>query len=140
MMHFIAHTPEDLRPAATALARLLADRPVAAFYGHMGVGKTTFIKVLCQQMNIPDTVNSPSFAIINEYQNGEGQLIFHFDLYRITEPEELLDLGGEDYFYSGDICLIEWPEKAENYLPENRINVSMEELPDGSRSIKFKLL
>ncbi|GAO27976.1 ATPase [Geofilum rubicundum JCM 15548] len=139
-MHFLANTPEDLRPAAAALAQLLADRPVAAFYGNMGVGKTTFIKVLCRHLNIADTVNSPSFAIINEYQNGEGQQVFHFDLYRLKEPEELLDMGGEDYFYSGHICLVEWPEKAADYLPENRINVSMEELPDGSRSIRFELL
>ncbi len=139
-MQFLAHTPEDLKPAAAALVQLLAGQPVAAFYGSMGVGKTTFIKVLCHHLNTTDTVNSPSFAIINEYHTKDGQQVFHFDLYRLKEPKELLDIGGEDYFYSGHICLVEWPEKAEDYLPENRINVSMEELPDGSRSIKFELL
>lgn len=139
-MKFTAYTPEDLAPAAAYLAKILADKPVAAFYGAMGVGKTTFIKILCRHLNVVDTVNSPSFAIINEYNTGDGQAVFHFDLYRIKEPQELLEIGGDDYFYSGHICLIEWPEKAEEYLPENRINVNMEELPDGCRSIKFELL
>ncbi len=139
-MNFIAHTPQDLAPAAAALVKVLADKPVAAFYGAMGVGKTTFIKVLCQHLGILDTVNSPSFAIINEYKSGEDEPVFHFDLYRLKEPQELMDIGGDDYFYSGHICLVEWPEKAEAFLPDKRINISMEELPDGSRSIKFKLV
>lgn len=139
-MNFIAHTPEDLEPAAKALAQMLTDKPVVAFYGAMGVGKTTFIKVLCQQLSVIDTVNSPSFAIINEYRTADDQQVFHFDLYRIKEPQELMDIGGDDYFYSGHICLVEWPEKAEAFLPDGRVNVSMEELTDGSRSIKFELL
>lgn len=139
-MNFEAHSPEDLAPAAAALAQLLAQKPVAAFYGAMGVGKTTFIKVLCQHLGIVDTVNSPSYAIINEYKTGDGQPVFHFDLYRLKAPQELLDIGGEDYFYSGDICLVEWPEKADVFLPDSRINVHMEELPNGSRSISFELV
>lgn len=139
-MNFTAQSPEDWAPAAAALAQILAKKPVAAFYGAMGVGKTTFIKVLCQHLGIADTVNSPSFAIINEYKTGDGQPVYHFDLYRIKEPQELLDIGGDDYFYSGDICLVEWPEKADAFLPDNCINVHMEELPNGSRSIKFELV
>jgi len=139
-MNFIAQSPEDLAPAAAALAQMLAHKPVAAFYGAMGVGKTTFIKVLCQHLGIAETVNSPSFAIINEYRTRNAQPVYHFDLYRIKDPQELLDIGGEDYFYSGDICLVEWPEKADVFLPDSRINVHLEELPNGSRSIKFELV
>lgn len=139
-MNFIAHTPEDWAPAAASLAQLLTKQPVAAFYGAMGVGKTTFIKGLCQHLGIVDTVNSPSFAIINEYKTREGQPVFHFDLYRLKEPQELLDIGGDEYFYSGHICLVEWPEKADALLPDHRVNVRMEELPDGSRSIQFELV
>lgn len=139
-MIFTAHSPEELVPAAAALAQILSDKLVVAFYGAMGVGKTTFIKVLCQHLGIADTVNSPSFAIVNEYQTDEGKPVYHFDLYRLKEPEELMDIGGDDYFYSGHICLIEWPQKAEAYLPEHRINFHMEELPNGSRSISFELV
>lgn len=136
-MEFTAAGPHDLAPAAAALAEQLRSTPVAAFRGAMGVGKTTFIKALCAQLGVSDPVNSPSFALVNEYLGSSGQSIYHFDLYRLKSPEELFDIGGDEYFYSGNICLIEWPEKAGEQLPEERIDVHMEEGPDGRRNIRF---
>lgn len=130
---FTAQSIKDLPKIAAEIILLLNDYPVVAFYGAMGVGKTTFIKALCNKMGVDDTVNSPSFSIINEYRTKEGRTIFHFDFYRLRNEEELLDLGYEDYFYGGDICLLEWPEKIENYLPEKLLKLNLEEQPDGSR-------
>lgn len=134
-MQFTAKTPQDMIPAATSLAAMLRSTPIAAFYGNMGVGKTTFIKILCKQLGVTDTVSSPSFAIINEYRLGNGSPVFHFDFYRMKEPEELYGIGADEYFYSGEICLIEWPEKVAGFIPENRLNVHIEEMAEGSRSI-----
>ena len=109
-----------------------------AFYGKMGVGKTTLIKAICAELGVPDIVNSPSFAIVNEYRTVTGDRIFHFDLYRIKSKEELYDIGYEDYFYGDDYIFIEWPEYAEEILPENMLKVTIEELPDGSRLASFQ--
>jgi tRNA threonylcarbamoyladenosine biosynthesis protein TsaE len=132
---FVVKSIEALPAVAREVIPLLDEYPVVAFYGPMGVGKTTFIKALCGEMGVDDPVNSPSFAIINEYLTRKGKRIFHFDFYRLKNEEELLDLGYEDYFYSGEVCLLEWPEKIENYLPENCLVLQLQELPDGSREI-----
>lgn len=115
-----------LDEAAAELIKHFPDQRVFAFYGKMGVGKTTFIKALCKKLGTSDDVTSPSFAIINEYINHSGQPIYHFDFYRIKDIEEAFDLGYEDYFYSGNYCLIEWPEKVEALLPEHFVLVNIE--------------
>lgn len=132
---FVVKSIEALPVVAREVIPLLDEYPVVAIYGPMGVGKTTFIKALCREMGVDETVNSPSFAIINEYLSRDGKRIFHFDFYRLINEEELLDLGYEDYFYSGEVCLLEWPEKIENYLPESYLELQLQELPDGSREI-----
>ena len=104
----------------------------------MGAGKTTFVKAVCEELGVKDVVNSPTFAIINEYEVNGKAPIFHFDFYRINKPEEAFDFGYEDYFYSGSICFIEWPEKIEALLPENCVKVTIEELADGSREIEVE--
>jgi tRNA threonylcarbamoyladenosine biosynthesis protein TsaE len=114
---------------------------VIAFYGKMGAGKTTFIKALCEELGVEDVITSPTFAIVNEYSlplggRLEGAL-YHFDFYRIKKIEEVYDMGYEDYFYSGNLCLIEWPELIEDLLPENALRVTIEEQPDGSRTITW---
>lgn len=114
----------------------MGDNKVFAFHGSMGAGKTTFIKALCEELGVTETVGSPTFAIINEYKDGQGLPIYHFDFYRINKLEEVYDFGYEDYFYSGNLCLIEWPELVESLLPENTVRISIEELEDGSRIIK----
>lgn len=111
---------------------------IFAFFGEMGAGKTTFIQSFCRAIGSPDTVTSPSFAIINEYSDISGNPVYHFDFYRIKNLEEAFDLGYEDYIYSGFYCLIEWPEKIEQLLPESYIEVTVMVQQDGKRSITAK--
>jgi tRNA threonylcarbamoyladenosine biosynthesis protein TsaE len=110
-----------------------------AFYGEMGVGKTTFIKALCRILETLDLVSSPTFAIINEYSTKKGKSVYHFDFYRIKTPVELLDIGFYDYCTNEAYCFIEWPEKAEEIIPEDFIHIALELLNDGSRKITFAL-
>lgn len=133
-------TLEALPVIAREVMPILASCPVVALYGSMGVGKTTFIKTLCNELGVSDTVNSPSFAIINEYRLKNGRPVFHFDFYRLKNEEELFDLGYEDYFYSGEVCLLEWPEKIEQYLPESYLKIEIKELPDGSRQFSLTVV
>ena len=105
------------------LIALRGEADVIAFYGSMGVGKTTLIKDLCHRMGVTDEVNSPTFAIVNEYVTEEGESVYHFDFYRIKKLEEAYDIGYENYFYSGNLCLIEWPEMIEPLLPERYLRV-----------------
>ena len=129
---------DDLDNAAKKFVGEMGDNTVFAFYGTMGAGKTTFIKALCKELGVDDEVNSPTFAIVNEYRSATtAELIYHFDFYRIKKIEEVYDMGYEDYFYSGAICLIEWPELAESVLPEDTVRVKVGVKDDGSRELIF---
>ena len=129
---------ETIREAARQFIEAMADNTVFAFYGKMGAGKTTFVKAVCEELGVTDVINSPTFAIVNEYRADEsGELIYHFDCYRIKRLEEVYDMGYEDYFYSGALCFIEWPELVEEVLPEDAVRVSIEELADGTRVVKL---
>ncbi|MBF1642634.1 MAG: tRNA (adenosine(37)-N6)-threonylcarbamoyltransferase complex ATPase subunit type 1 TsaE [Prevotella sp.] len=124
---------DTIHEAAKEFIKGMGDGKVFAFYGKMGAGKTTFIKALCEVLGVKDVITSPTFAIINEYTDGNDNPIYHFDFYRIKKLEEVYDMGYEDYFYSGNLCLLEWPELVEDVLPENVIKVTIEEQPDGCR-------
>jgi tRNA threonylcarbamoyladenosine biosynthesis protein TsaE len=124
-VNLVCKTQADLVPAATQLLKTYPSARIFAFYGKMGVGKTTFIKVLCQFLGAVDIVQSPSFSIINEYKTKTRESVFHFDFYRIRKIEEAFDVGYEDYFYSGSWCFIEWPELIEELLPEGTVKVSI---------------
>lgn len=127
---------EGLEEAAKAFVAAMGERSVFAFYGKMGAGKTTFIKALCKALGIEDIVNSPTFALVNEYRSDTtGELVYHFDFYRINKIEEVYDMGYEDYFYSGAVCLIEWPELVEDLLPDDAVKVEIVENADGSRTL-----
>lgn len=110
---------------------------VLAFYGAMGAGKTTFIKAVCEEMGVEDVITSPTFAIVNEYTDAEGQPVYHFDFYRIKKMEELYDMGYEEYLNSGGFCLMEWPEMIEEALPDDTLRITIKENADGSRSVEF---
>ncbi|MEA2106809.1 MAG: tRNA (adenosine(37)-N6)-threonylcarbamoyltransferase complex ATPase subunit type 1 TsaE [Bacteroidota bacterium] len=128
----------DLNVVAEKFLRLMRNKKVFAFFGPMGVGKTTFIKALCNELDVVEIVTSPTFALINEYQTSNGEIIYHFDFYRIKKIEEVFDFGYEDYFYSGNYCFIEWPDKVAEILPENVVFVQMIENKDGSRTINIR--
>ena len=132
---------EHIHEAAREFIAAMGDNTVFALYGKMGAGKTTFIKALCQELGVEDVVTSPTFAVINEYRSDiAGELIYHFDFYRSKKLEEVYDMGYEDYFYSGALCFIEWPELVEELLPGNTIKVTIEELEDGSRKLTMENL
>ena len=128
---------EHIREAAREFINQIGDRRVFAFYGKMGAGKTTFVKAICEELGVEDVITSPTFAIINEYTQPDGEPLYHFDFYRIKKLEEVYDMGFEDYFYSGALCLIEWPELIEEVLPEDAVKVHITEAPDGTRTISF---
>ncbi len=127
---------DTIRNAAREFIALIEDNTVFAFNGKMGAGKTTFIKAICEELGVTDVINSPTFAIINEYRSDiTAELIYHFDFYRINNISEAYNIGTEDYFESGALCFIEWPEKIEELLPENTVFVTIEEQEDGSRTV-----
>ena len=129
----------SLKKVAKKLISEFPDQRIFAFYGKMGAGKTTFIQDICRYLGTTDNITSPTFALINEYKTPENTSIFHFDFYRIKDLEEAFDLGYEDYFYSGNYCFIEWPEKIESLLPENVVEVKIEVDEDESRNISARL-
>lgn len=128
---------DDICSAAKIFVAEMGDNTVFAFRGAMGAGKTTFIKAVCEVLGVEDVINSPTFAIVNEYRSDSGELIYHFDFYRINKQEEVFDFGYEDYFYSGSLCFVEWPEKIEELLPSDTVNVVIDVMEDGSRLLKM---
>lgn len=130
---------EEISTVAEEFIRLaMQEDTVFAFNGQMGAGKTTFIKALCEALGVSEPVTSPTFAIVNEYRSDEtGELIYHFDFYRIKKLEEAYDMGCEDYFYSGAVCLIEWPELVEDLLPGNTVWVDIKVNEDETRTISW---
>lgn len=130
---------ESLPQAAHDFIAAMDDRTVFAFRGEMGAGKTTFIKAVCLALGVEDEVNSPTFAIVNEYRSETtAELIYHFDCYRIKTLEEAMDFGFEDYMESSALCFIEWPENVEDLLPGDVVNVYITVNEDGSRTLKFE--
>lgn len=125
---------EHIHEAASQFIEAMGDNTVFAFYGKMGAGKTTFIKAVCEELGVEDVVTSPTFAIVNEYRSATtGELVYHFDFYRIKKLEEVYDMGYEDYFYCGAVCFIEWPELIEELLPGDAVKVTIDEQADGTR-------
>ena len=133
-MEIIIKDIESIGTAARQFVNEIGSHKVFALYGTMGAGKTTFIKAVCEVLGVKDVITSPTFAIVNEYESDNGP-IFHFDFYRIKKLEEVYDMGYEDYFYSGSLCFIEWPELIEDLLPEDAVRVTITELPGGMRKI-----
>ena len=135
-MKIVINDITQIGAAARDFLRETEGQRVFAFYGAMGAGKTTFIKALCKELGVKETVASPTFAIINEYRDREGASLSHFDFYRIRKLEEAFDFGYEDYFYSGSRCFIEWPELVEEVLPGETLRISIREMDDGARIVE----
>ncbi|MDR1381109.1 MAG: tRNA (adenosine(37)-N6)-threonylcarbamoyltransferase complex ATPase subunit type 1 TsaE [Tannerella sp.] len=136
MKEITIENAENIRPSAAGFIAGMKGKKIFAFEGDMGVGKTTFIRAVCEALGVEDTVNSPTFSIVNEYRSQTtGELIYHFDFYRINRTSEALDMGVDDYFDSGALCFIEWPGKITALLPENTVHIKMEEQPGGSRKL-----
>ncbi len=143
-MELIIPSLDAIGLAARRFIEEIGDRRVFAFYGRMGAGKTTFIKAVCKELGVRDVITSPTFAIINEYGLPKcaavpaATSVYHFDCYRLKCLEEFLDIGGEEYFYSGNLCFIEWPGIIEPVLPSDVVSVSIEESTGGSRILRFE--
>ena len=131
----IINSIEEIQEVAEKFIHEIGDKKIFAFNGKMGAGKTTFIKAICEVMGVQETINSPTFSIVNEYEAADGSIIYHFDCYRINKIQEALDLGAEEYLYSGNLCFIEWSENIAPLLPDSLVKVNNEEIEKGKRQI-----
>ena len=124
-MKIVVNCISDLNELSKIILNIGKDRNIICFYGEMGAGKTTLIKVICKDLGVEDNVSSPTFSIINEYVSSEGKPIYHFDFYRLKDEEEALDMGCEEFFYKNSLCFIEWPEKIPSLIPEEVLKVKI---------------
>ncbi|MBO6118764.1 MAG: tRNA (adenosine(37)-N6)-threonylcarbamoyltransferase complex ATPase subunit type 1 TsaE [Bacteroidales bacterium] len=125
--------------AAKEFLSSIGDNKIFSFNGKMGAGKTTFIKAVCKALNVQDNVCSPTFAIVNVYNSDTAGEIYHFDFYRLNSPSQALDIGAEEYFYSGQYCFLEWAENIKELIPQECIRVDIKENPDFSRTVTLHL-
>ena len=129
---------DDISATAKEFIEQIGNKKVFLFYGSMGAGKTTFIKAICEELGVEGVINSPTFAIVNEYCTKTNKPIYHFDFYRINKIEEAYDFGYEDYFFSGNLCVIEWPELVEEILPADSVKVTITETESGERVVSLE--
>ena len=130
---------EHIQDTATLILSVIGDKKVIAFSGEMGAGKTTLVHAICEAMSVKDTVTSPTFSIINHYKTAKGQTVYHMDLYRIKDENEAVQAGVEECLYSGDTCLVEWPEKAAGVFPDNTLYISVISVDDNTRKLQINL-
>jgi tRNA threonylcarbamoyladenosine biosynthesis protein TsaE len=130
---------EAINEAAAKLISVSAGHHVLAFHGEMGSGKTTFIHALCEAMRVKDVISSPTFSIINQYKTAEDKIIYHMDLYRIKDENEAINAGIEDCLYSGNICLVEWPEKIPGIFPEDTLHIYISSVDTNTRKLQINL-
>lgn len=131
------YSENDLPAVAQAILKAHPDERVFGFYGEMGSGKTTLIKEICRQLGVEDDMTSPTFAIVNEYHRNNGEAVYHFDFYRINEPDDALRIGFYDYLYSGNYCFMEWTENVEQLLNGDFTAVNIEQKDDNARTFSF---
>ncbi|SHJ47569.1 tRNA threonylcarbamoyladenosine biosynthesis protein TsaE [Hymenobacter daecheongensis DSM 21074] len=128
---------DDLPQAAAQVQAALGEHKIILLEGEMGAGKTTFIKALCHQLGVPDYVSSPTFALVNEYRDAQNRPIYHFDFYRLDDPQEAINIGAQEYFDSGYLCLIEWPSRVGALLPANRLLLTLTVTGPSSRELRI---
>jgi len=124
-MKFVVNCISDLKEVVVEVLKLSEGKNIICFYGEMGVGKTTFIKEICKELEVIENVSSPTFSIVNEYKTKNDKFVFHFDFYRLETEEEAFDMGYEEYFYNDNLCFVEWPEKIKSLLPNEILKVEM---------------
>ncbi|QJD96181.1 tRNA (adenosine(37)-N6)-threonylcarbamoyltransferase complex ATPase subunit type 1 TsaE [Mucilaginibacter robiniae] len=139
LINLTLSSPAELPGAAQTLLDFAGQQKIFLFYGDMGAGKTTFIKALCKQLGIEESVSSPTFSIVNEYA-GTPVTVYHFDFYRLKNQNEAYDVGYEEYFYSGAYCLIEWPEKIPDLLPPHYIKIMIQVTAEQTRHFSFECI
>jgi len=135
----VNYTLEQIHQTAIKLLAASSGYKLFAFHGEMGTGKTTFIHALCEAMGVKDAVTSPTFSIINQYKTADGQTVYHMDLYRVKDENEAINAGVEDCLYSGNICLVEWPEKAPGIFPDGTLHITITSVDDNTRKLKINL-
>ena len=138
MKKFEIRSLDELDRAAAFLCDNLGNHRIVALYGPMGAGKTTLVSAVARHLGSEDTVTSPTFSIVNGYDTADGDVIYHFDFYRLNRPEEAFDIGYEEYFFSGALCLVEWPEKIEPLLPDDTLIVRITPTSDNSRTLTIE--
>ena len=131
----VCNTEAELGQIAKEIIAFARNDKVWLFFGEMGAGKTTLIKSICAAYHVTDAVSSPTFSLVNEYRNKENQVFYHFDFYRIQDETEAMDMGCDEYFYSGYYCFVEWPEKIVSLFPEQYVVIEVNAREDQSRSI-----
>ena len=136
MISFKINTIEELIPVSNQIVELANTNTIFCFYGNLGAGKTTLIKLICEQLQVIDNISSPTYPIINEYKTIDNKTIYHIDLYRLKSIDEALNIGIEDYFYSDNLCFIEWPDNFEAILPDKHIKIKISKF-DESRTIEI---
>lgn len=136
-METISYDLSELKALACSLIKAAKNQKIWVFQGAMGTGKTTLIKAIAEEYGIVDQVSSPSFGIVNQYENNEKQIFYHFDFYRIEDPTEALDIGIEDYFYNENYCWLEWAEKIENFIPEDFFLIKITSISEYKRQVSF---
>lgn len=136
---YTCKSPDELQPIAARLIECHSGKRIFAFHGEMGAGKTTFINALCRAMEVEDMVSSPTFSIINQYKTNNGETVYHMDLYRIKDENEAINAGVEDCLYSGNICLVEWPDRAAGILPDDTLHLYITSIADNTRKLKINL-
>jgi tRNA threonylcarbamoyladenosine biosynthesis protein TsaE len=133
----ICNSLDELTEVAKSVITFAGTNKLWLFYGEMGSGKTTLIKEICDLLKVEENVSSPTYSIVNEYQNDEGEIFYHFDFYIIKNEGEAFDIGYEDYFFSGNYCFVEWPEKIPNLIPEGSFKIAISILENNSRLIQM---
>lgn len=137
-MRAFTYSKVEILSAADWLIEQAGEEKIWVFQGQMGAGKTTLVKALAERLGVEDEVSSPTFGIVNEYQTSRADKIFHFDFYRLDDPEEALEIGIEEYFYSGSYCWIEWAEKVAQFIPDDFLLIKIEILSESTRSIQIQ--
>ena len=135
-MIFTVKDIQELEPVTDEIIQLTKEFSIFCFYGNLGAGKTTFIKIICEKLNIQDATSSPTYPIINEYKTSDNRIIYHIDLYRLKSIEEAHNIGIEEYLYSGNLCFIEWPDNFESILPSTHIKIKITKFEE-SRTVEI---